>query len=390
MSKGLTAIIRPEMLIWARQYAYLPLEEAARRIGIPSDKLLSWESGSTSPTVNQLHDIARVYHQPFAVFYLASPPKPIGLPVKDYRRLPGDGLPNITPELANEIRIAINRREISLDLSNEIGEPIPGFSLSLSISDKVDYSGEIIRQQLGITFDKQKSWRDSRIAFNNWREALENFGVLVFQSSQLVPAVARGFSIGEFPFPVIVVNRKETHTGRIFTLLHEFAHILLRTSGVCEVDPDISLPPEEQLIEVFCNQIAAEALMPRSEFLNEYKTILQRGAQAGLSDSKIESIAIQFGVSREAAVRRMLILGLITEKFYQDKRDQYLKQYQKAGKSSGFVPPATDVISLAGKPYARLVLNAFDTNKITSSDVSNFLGVRLKHLREIGEIVGVR
>jgi hypothetical protein len=198
MSKGLTAIIRPDMLIWARQYAYLSLEEAARRIGVPSVKLVSWEDGSALPTVNQLHDIARVYHQPFAVFYLAFPPKPIGLPVKDYRRLPGNGLPSISPELANEIRTAIIRREISLDLSQEIGEPVPDFSLSLSINAKVDSSGDIIRQQLGITFDKQKSWRDSRIAFNNWREALENFGVLVFQSSQLIPTVARGFSIGAY------------------------------------------------------------------------------------------------------------------------------------------------------------------------------------------------
>ena len=275
MSKGTAAIIRPEMLIWARRYAYLSLDEAAKRIGASSEKLVSWESGSALPTVNQLHDIARVYHQPFAVFYLASPPKPIGIPIKDYRRLPGDGLRTISPELANEIRIAINRREISLDLSQEIGEPIPDISLSLTINDDVDSSGFIIRYQLGITFDKQRTWRNSRIAFNNWREALENYGVLVFQSSQLDPTVARGFSIGEFPLPVIVVNRKETYTGRIFTLLHEFAHILLHTSGVCEVDQDISLPPEEQDIEIFCNKIAAESLMPRSDFLHEYQENLR-------------------------------------------------------------------------------------------------------------------
>ena len=390
MSKGLNALIQPNILIWARQYAYLPSEEAAKRIGIPSEKLLSWEDGSSLPTINQLHDIARVYHQPFAVFYLSIPPKPITLPIKDYRRLPGEGMPNISPELANEIRTAINRREISLDLSQEIGEPVPEFSLSLSINDPPDRSGEMIRKQLGITYEKQKNWRESRISFNNWRENLEKYGVLVFQSSQISLTVARGFSIGEYPLPVIVVNRKDTYTGRIFTLLHEFAHILLRTSGVCEVDPDVSLPPEEQKVEIFCNQIAAETLMPRSEFFSEYQHVLQSGSQTGLTDSKIEVIAMRFGISREAAVRRMLTLGLVTEKFYRDKRDQFLKQYQKTGKSSGFVPPATDVISLAGKPYTRLVLGAFDTNKITSSDVSNFLGVRIKHLQEIGEIVGVR
>jgi Zn-dependent peptidase ImmA (M78 family) len=130
--------------------------------------------------------------------------------------------------------------------------------------------------------------------------------------------------------------------------------------------------------------------MPRSIFQNVVQKITGFSFSDSYSDYHIEKIASIFGVSREASVRRMQTLGIVTESFYQFKRNQYLKQYQKTGKSSGFVPPPTDVISLSGKPYAKLVLNAFDANKITSSDVSSFLGVRLKHIKEIGELVGVR
>ncbi len=390
MAKGLTAFIQPNLLIWARQYSYLSKEEAAKRIQVPLEKLDSWEKGISYPTVNQLHEVARVYHQPFAFFYLPSPPDLKPIPVKDFRRLPGGEIPDISPELANEIHIAMNRRDIYMDLSQEMGDQIIDYSISLSLYDQPDKVSEIIRNKLDVSIDKQRNWGDNRIAFNEWRECLEKINVLVFQTSQFDPSIARGFSIGEFPLPVIVVNRKDTYTGRIFSLIHEYAHILLKTSGVCEIDPNINLPPEEHQIEVFCNQIAASTLMPSSDFYYEYQNIINLSYESGLTDNKIEKIALRFCVSREAALRRMLSLDLITDSFYKIKREQYLEQYKKIGKTSGFVPPATNVISLAGKPYTRLVLNAFDNNIITSSDISNYLDVRLKHLKAIGERVGVR
>lgn len=36
-----------------------------------------------------------------------------------------------------------------------------------------------------------------------------------------------------------------------------------------------------------------------------------------------------------------------------------------------------------------LVLDAFNDDRITTSDVSDFLGVRLKHLDKISEILGM-
>lgn len=390
MSKGILTIINPELLVWARQYAYFSIDEAADRLGISIEKIKSWEVGESVPTVNQLHEIAKVYHLPFAAFYLSTPPDLPPVNVRDYRRLPGDGLPNISPELVNEIRIAMNRREIFIDLMQEIGEQIQDFTLNLNAEENLERSCYLFRQQLDITFAKQNSWKDPRIAFNNWREALEKSGLLVFQSSQIPLSVARGFSLCDIPLPVIVVNRKDTYTGRIFTMFHEFSHILLRKSGVCEIEIDNSLPPEELQIEVLCNEVAAEILMPRSTFLVEFHKLKLDPSNPIIPEPIIEKFASKFGVSREAIVRRMATLGLVSEAFYQEQRAKYLKQYQERGKSSGFVHPATDVISLAGKPFSRLVITAFDNNRISSSDASNFLGIRLKHINEIGEMVGVR
>ena len=63
------AIIKPEMLTWGREYAYLSIADAAQKIGVQEEKLKEWENGISRPTINQLHKIANIYKQLFAVFF---------------------------------------------------------------------------------------------------------------------------------------------------------------------------------------------------------------------------------------------------------------------------------------------------------------------------------
>ena len=58
----------------------------------------------------------------------------------------------------------------------------------------------------------------------------------MFQSITVELASMRGFSITEFPLPVIVVNRKDMLKARVFTMLHEFVHLLLHIGGTCDLD----------------------------------------------------------------------------------------------------------------------------------------------------------
>ena len=43
--------VEPRILRWAREFAGLPEEEAARRIGVSAEKLSDWEEGVSSPTI---------------------------------------------------------------------------------------------------------------------------------------------------------------------------------------------------------------------------------------------------------------------------------------------------------------------------------------------------
>lgn len=100
-------------------------------------------------------------------------------------------------------------------------------------------------------------------------------------------------------------------------------------------------------------------------------------------------------MSREVILRRLLILGRTTEAFYERKRKEYLAQYaqlaaqarERAREQEGHAPVFRIALRDNGRWYTRLVLDAFEGERITASDVSDYLGVRLKHLDRIADAV---
>ena len=107
------------------------------------------------------------------------------------------------------------------------------------------------------------------------------------------------------------------------------------------------------------------------------------------SDQEIRELADHFAISREAIVRRLVIVGRATEAFYDREREAYLVQYRaRAVKArEGFAPPFRLVLRDNGRQYTRLVLDALDREQITLADVSDYLGVRIKHLEKIAGAV---
>ena len=86
MATKIEAIVKPEMLIWARGSAGFDAEIAAKKIQVKPERLRSWESGESRPTIKQLRNLAKIYKRPIAVFYLPTPPKEFQA-LRDFRRL---------------------------------------------------------------------------------------------------------------------------------------------------------------------------------------------------------------------------------------------------------------------------------------------------------------
>ena len=361
------------------------MPDAAKKAHVKPERLESWERGERRPTIRQLRELGRVYKRPLAVFYLPIPPKSFEA-MHDFRRLPAEARKRKSPELMLEIRRAHQRREIAVELYRELGVSPPEFSATATPSENPEIIGHRLRWLLGITYERQIKWGDPYAAFNAWREAFETLGVLVFQARGIDVTEMRGFSISDRPLPAIVVNIKDSPRGRIFTMLHECAHIVLREGGLCDLEEDAQQNSAEQSAEVFCNEVAATTLLPTEDLLRE-QIVAAKGKKTQWEDDELDLLSRRYGASSEAILRRLLRLGLTTKQFYRGKRDELQTRYMLRQRRSGFAPPDVAAVSAAGPLFVRLVLNSYYQEKITSSDLSDFLDVRLKHIPSIEEAV---
>ena len=120
------------------------------------------------------------------------------------------------------------RRERTLELTDELAIPGAEFTIAARLSEAPAIVGRRLREALGVSPARQMAWRDEWQAWREWRSAVENIGVLVFQFPKVPLDQARGVSLLHFPAPVVGVNSKELAPGaRIFTLVHELVHVAL-------------------------------------------------------------------------------------------------------------------------------------------------------------------
>jgi Zn-dependent peptidase ImmA (M78 family) len=375
MAKSVKALINPAMLAWARDQAGFSPAEAARRLHIDEDRLSALEKGDETPTFAKLLDIADLYKRPVSLFYLKTPPKG-WQPIQDFRRLPGsEG--EFSPQLTYAIRLARERREIALTVRGELGETVRPFELKATLKSDVEKLGQEIRDYLGITEAKQQQFK--RKAFDAWRTAVEAKDVLVFVVPRLKVREMRGTALAEQTMPVILINGKDRGNGRVFTLLHEFCHLALRQSGVSNMGSDRNDAPHPD-VEKFCNAVAAATLMPRDWLLNE-TLVTQKGGQKSWRDDELEALALRFGVSQEAVLRRLLTLGRTTQAFYDTKRADFQKIYaqldEKKETSEGGPQYHIVVLSQLGRTFTQLIFQGYHDRYFTLRDVAGLLNMKV-------------
>ena len=390
MSNRIEAIVKPELLKWARDSFGLSIEEAARKIGVKTSKLEEWEAGISHPSISKLRKISNVYKRPLAVFFLPEVPKTFDA-MKDFRRIAEIGEIKKSPNLLLEIRRAYYRREVALEIDEEMDEEITDFDIHFSIHDDPEKVAINIRDVLKISNEQQLKIKEGYEALNFWKNTIEKLNILIFQTSQynrIDVYEMRGFSISAGKFPVIVVNSKDSINGKIFTLLHEFTHIVLDNGGICDLEDYRSIHSENQRIEVFCNHVAGAVLVPPEILLNIDIVKEKKGNQSWNND-ELSFLSSFFSVSKEVVLRRLLILGLTNESFYNTKREEFIEFYKslESKKQEGFAPYYRLVVRNNGNYFVRLILNAYYQQVISSSQLSDFLGTKLKHIPQIESVV---
>jgi Zn-dependent peptidase ImmA (M78 family)/DNA-binding XRE family transcriptional regulator len=390
---GIKAFVKPELLAWARERAKVKIDDAAKAVNVSPERIEQWETGADAPTVNQLRGLAKKYHFPLAVFYLPEPPVDFA-PLRDFRRLPNFEDGTISPNLAFHIRNAHERREVALELNDELRDEPQTFALKTALKDDPEDVGQKIRDFLGIEDEAQKKAAHAGRPFDFWRRKMEEHDILVFVVSGPHYSVEllemRGFAIAKPQLPVIVVNGKDySQGGRAFTLLHELTHILLGESAISNGSVDnLNDTAEEQRIERFCDAVAAAALMPRRLLLSFPN--VEKSSTREWNDDELRKIAQAIGVSRHALLLRFVTIKRATWDYYKTQRARFDEEARNAAekaaqqpKKTVAIPRPTLVMSQNGRGYTRLVFRGYYEQRITLNDVSNYLGAKVKYIPDL-------
>lgn len=386
------APVTPAVMRWARESIGASLQDAAARAGVAPERIEAWEKGEAEPTVAKLRALAKLYQRPLATFFLPEPPLTFDT-MRDFRKLPDAGHEWSRP-LHKVYRLALDQQAATIDLlASDGAEPPPLGIPALSTAVPAEEAAAQLRSALGVELDVQWSWRRPEDSFTGWMEAAERLGVTVLRTSDVALNEMRGFSIAG-AVPVVVVNALDWPRGQTFTLLHELAHLMTREGGLCDLlEPDSHA---SRVVEMWCNAVAAASLMPAAAFLDN-PVVGPLGVREW-EDDVIGQLSMRYGVSQEAVLRRLVTLNRASYDLYLLKRREYLLAYderreaerQKRKQSPGGPPPYRMTVRDRGRPFVRLVLDAYYRDSISPSSVSNLLSLKLRWLADLEHEVGLR
>ncbi len=377
------AHINHEMLIWARKTVKLSVEFAAKKIGVKMEKLESWEKGEAFPTVKQLYKIANVYKRPFALFYFPIPPKHFK-PLKDFRKFHHQYTLTENEEyiLQKELLLFQQKRQIALDLYEQLDTDAPQFKLKGTVNQSLEKLAEKIIQYLGINHNEVADIKLGYDALNYWKKLLESKGILVFQTSGVPLHIMRGACVAKDVLPVIIINSNDTQNGRIFSLFHELVHIVLQEDGISNFRYNDRKLYDQ--IEVYCNQTAAEVLVPAHTLLESLVVRSHNSHEAQWTADELRKLSLRFCVSREVILRRLLTLGRTTNAFYQDYRDNQDYGAKKAPSGGDYY---RNKIAKNGGLFLNLVLQGYYQEKLTASSFWDYTQIKVSNLAKLEQLL---
>ena len=371
--------VKAAVLKWARESSGWTLEAIAAKLRVSTKQYQEWESTGQGIPLARLEDLSRHCKRSLATFFLPTPPSEPQKPA-DFRMLPGK-----TDKFERKTLFAIRRamwlQSVASDLLDSLELPKLAKIGTASPEDDPELLSRRARQALGITINGQLRWDNESEALRKWRDTIETLNILVFSQSMPV-GDARGFSLSNARPWVIVVNSSDAIRARIFTLFHEFAHLLLHSPGVCIPREDYSRVSKLNKIEAWCNQFAAALLLPR-DYL---ETLMAERIRTDELPEMLGEISRRCKVSQEVVLRRLAELSFIPKARFEEELGT-LRSRLIPKKKSGPVSPAVKSVSGRGRQFTRLVLKGKEKGILTYKDVSDLLSIRLKHLDKVASLV---
>lgn len=313
----------PQVFVWAREAAGLTVDEAATALHLKPRSLQEIEAGRVDPSRPQLLHMAQVYRRSLLTFYLPAPPAK-GDRGQDFRTVVAERAVSAEAGIDALVRDVRARQAVvrSTLEDDDVVQPL-AFIGCLGMEAGVAAVKKSIAETIRFDLDEFRKQPTNEQAFNALRAKVEGAGVFVMLIGNLgshhssIPVEAfRGMVIADAIAPFVVINDQDARAAWSFTLLHELAHLWLGQSGVSD-------GPSEQRIEQFCNEVAAELLVPRAELAKVDLSGLDEDARIDL----IQKLARQWRVSRPMIAYRLLKAGSITQQGWQSLDGKFREMF---------------------------------------------------------------
>jgi len=396
MAHRILAPVEPEAMRWARESAGYTRAGAAEKLKHPESVIEAWETGTVKPSLAQAKKVAHAYRYPLNVLYLKEIPEsfPAIPDLRSSQKNSSVGPESWSPNLRWLIRQGYDRQATARELLLAEGaENLDWVGSEELLAKRPRELALQIRESLKVHIEEQFQWKDERAALFEWIDRIEANGVFVHQSNhhqayRIDTAEMRGLALADNIAPFIILNNYGAPAGKIFTLMHELAHLWIGKPGISGDVLFRNAKTNQERIELYCNRVAAEILIPDSEYRKA-----KESADSGITEEWIAKSAKKFKVSKDAMACRAREQGDITWERYLELHAKYEEEWKEAKRrqkkkgGGGADWPQMDSQE-AGRAFSRLAFGAYQSGELGILEVSNVLGVKINRLPYLADKVG--
>lgn len=377
MTLAATVVLPAGTLRWARERVAATDEDASSRCQTEPQVVVAWESGQIDPPLAALRALGGLYEVPLSAFLLSDPPDDPPPPV-DRRTFTGGGGAPLSLDASKALRRAVSMQASLRDVTQ------PDRGVLTPDGERTDATASgwarLERRRLGVTIEAQTGWHDDWTAFREWRAALERKGLYVLQAPMPRDEV-RAFALRGAP-PVVVINRSDRIRARIFSLLHEYCHVLSDAGGICQP----SATRREfggNAAERFCNRFAGEFLVPGDALRQDSVASDIGSGVIPPEDVAVDRIARRFHVSRGVVWYRLHSIGFVPTDVFEERWDEWGDWHPATGAGGGGSTRPQNVVRDYGARLPTDLLASADRGEISTTDVAQYLNTRPEALAEL-------
>ena len=362
--------INTENVKLAIEVSSLKKEYIAKRMNKSVKIIEKWISGQEKEmTFSEAVKLGEVLGINPNIFFLNKPYKDLEMPA-DFRLKKGAeklGIKSIK-NIRNILYLQDTLYDIMSNLNINTSPKIEAANLNFDPSVLASKYREI----LGIENLIKKKMKDEDF-FEKVRSILFDMNIIIIIDNFPNENV-KGLSLSSDKISMIVINSSDTNTkSKIFTLFHEFAHLLLKNNILCDASEELV---DEYTngniyeIERWCNKFSANILIPPEIIKKEFKGTVE--------NEKIKKIAgrisLKYHVSKSTIYYALLDNHIIDRTQLNDLLPGVNEKKKKGGRG---LPLEKRRIKMYGKDVSKLIFYAHDEKVITTRDVLSIFSIKL-------------